>query len=84
MTQNQVMKNVLHSIICLKLILFIDSVKFNVLINRLLNKIDAFVPVSYEEILLCTFQITFSEFLSVLGLLLPFGYIPKFNSNSPY
>ena len=47
------MKNVLHSVICLKLILFIVSVKFNVLISRLLNEIDTFLPVSCKEFLLC-------------------------------
>ena len=47
------MKNVLHSVICLKLILFVVFVKFNVLISRMLNEIDAFVPVSYKEVLLC-------------------------------
>ena len=46
------MKNVLHSFICLKLILFIFFVNFNVLVRRMLNEIDAFVPVSYKEFLL--------------------------------
>ena len=47
------MKNVLHSVICLKLILFVVFVKFNVLISRMLNKIDAFVAVLYKEFYLC-------------------------------
>ena len=46
------MKIVLASVICLKPILFIDVVNFNVLISRLLNRTDAFVRVSYQYILL--------------------------------
>ena len=54
------MKNVLYSGICLKLILFIFFVKFNVLISRILNEIDAFVPVSYKEFLLYRWHIDYN------------------------